>query len=255
MTLQKRTGEHAKAVVHVFRTGRDAASFIIRAWHEIARRGISSRGRFTVALSGGRTPAGLYDMLSNEAERSLWKDTHIFLADERFVPRDHPDSNYRLVREHLIVQAGSVHPVAAEGLSQEEGAARYEEEIRTFFDTHAYPPAFDLIMLGVGEDGHTASLFPGSPALKEKIRLICPVITDRMPHLRITMTLPVINSALNVIFFVTGRGKAQVMKEVLGKGSQLPAALVRPEQGALVHVLDEEAASLLDPETISRGTA
>jgi 6-phosphogluconolactonase len=245
-----------KAFVHVCETWQDAALLIIKIWEMIARREISSKGRFITALSGGSTPAGLYDMHSKLPIKSLWKDTHIFLVDERFVPHDHPDSNYRLVKEHLAdpcrLQSDSFHAMMTEGLTLEDAAQRYENELYAFFGLKPEIPQFDLILLGIGEDGHTASLFPESDVLKEKEHLSLPAFTNRVPHERITMTLPLINNAKHVIFYVTGKGKASIMKKLLeSEMSMMPAAKVRPANGKLVYVIDSEAASALEPDAVS----
>jgi 6-phosphogluconolactonase len=145
-----------------------------------------------------------------------------------------------------------MHPVPTEGLSLEEAALRYGDDLCTCLGRGAGIPQFDLILLGVGDDGHTASLFPGSAGLAEKVRPTLPVITDHVPNKRITLTLPVINNAKNVVSFVTGRNKSQVMKKLLeDKADALPAALVSPANGKHIYVLDAEAASGLEKEAVS----
>ena len=251
----KKDNMEIKAFVHVFKTWQDAAQLIIKIWEKIAKKEISLNGRFTVALSGGKTPAGLYDMLSKYPKKSFWKDTHVFLVDERFVSPDHPESNYRLIKKYITntgLSLGGLHAVLTEGLSLEDSARWYEDELHTFFGSKPEIPQFDLILLGIGEDGHTASLFPGSEGLNESKHLVLPAITDRIPHERISMTLPLINNAKYLIFYVIGKEKSSIMKKLLeSHASLLPAALVRPVKGKLLYILDAEAASELEPDEVS----
>ncbi len=239
-----------KPIRYIFRNPQDAASFLTDVWFDKANRVIREKGRFAAALSGGKTPVVLFDSLSRERSNPAWENTHLFLVDERYVPRNHPDSNERLVRDHLLdrlqVKMGGMHGVATESADPDEAARKYQEDLLAFFNAVDKLPVFDLIMLGIGTDGHTASLFPGSPALDEATRLAVAVQKDDVPQGRITLTLPVINSAEDIIFFVTGKEKAAILRKVLSRRGDLPASRVCPFHGLLEFVLDEEAAADLD---------
>lgn len=213
---------------------------------------IGKRNRFSVALSGGNTPRSVYSLLAQQYRSSLlWDKIHIFFGDERSVPPDHPDSNYRMANEALLSQVPippeNVHRIRAE-LGPEAAAKDYESQLRSFFQLANYAwPRFDLIMLGLGEDGHTASLFPGSSALGESSRLAAPTWVEKKQTFRITLTYPVLNHAAEVEFLVSGSGKAQILKDVLYPSSSVafPAQLIKPEDGRLLWLLDQEAARLL----------
>jgi 6-phosphogluconolactonase len=212
---------------------------------------IGESGRFAAALAGGNTPRGVYELLAKEQAGKLpWDNIHLFFGDERHVPPDHPDSNYRMVRETLAgkvpIPEANVHRVRAE-LDAPVAASQYESTLREFF--HVPPgewPRFDLILLGMGDDGHTASLFPGSLALNENARLVVANPTTQKGE-RITLTLPVLNHAANVIFLVSGAGKAQIMQDAFASanGTRFPARQVNPENGRLLWIADRDAASLL----------
>ncbi|MCS6992594.1 MAG: 6-phosphogluconolactonase [Anaerolineales bacterium] len=205
--------------------------------------------RFSVALSGGSTPRALYERLAtNEmAKRIPWEKVHLFWGDERCVPPDHPESNYGLTAAALLsripLPAENVHRVRGE-LPPAEAASLYEAELRAFFGE---TPAFDLVFLGMGEDGHTASLFPGSPALAESVRWAVEVEhTAPPPPLvsRVTLTFQVLNAARQVVFLVTGAAKAGMFAQVW-HGASFPAAQIRPRDGELLWLVDQAAASEL----------
>ncbi len=211
-------------------------------------------GRFRVALSGGATPRGLYARLAAEPFRSRvdWERVHVFWGDERCVPPDHPDSNYRLAQELLLsrvpVPPDNVHRMRGEAPDPDLAAAEYAGELQTAFGLRrGERPRFDLILLGLGTDGHTASLFPHSPALREVIRLAVGVYVDAVRGYRLTLTLPVLNAAAAVLFLVSGGEKAERLRMVLtGKPShEAPASLVRPERGSLHWIVDKAAATAL----------
>ncbi|HJX61549.1 MAG TPA: 6-phosphogluconolactonase, partial [Dehalococcoidia bacterium] len=171
------------------------------------------------------------------------------------VPADHLDSNYRLAQEAFIstvpIPAGNVHPMPTEGSDPNAAAARYEETLRRFFaPPEGEPPRLDLVLLGLGADGHTASLFPGSPALHEDGRLVVAVHVPKLDAWRLTLTPPVLRSARHIVLLVSGSDKASVLREVLEgpyDPHRLPAQLVRPQGGELTWLVDEAAASLLRP--------
>jgi 6-phosphogluconolactonase len=191
---------------------------------------------FSVCLSGGSTPRQLYEILATPAIASTfpWSRSHWFWGDERFVPHAHPDSNFRMADEAFLsrvpVPGVNVHTIRTEGLSPDESAAAYEATLKSFYgaDTLASDrPLFDVTLLGIGEDGHTASLFPGQPALRETRRWALAVIgAKREP--RITLTYPALDSSRHIAFLVTGKEKQEVLTRVRGGISTLPAAKVRP---------------------------
>ena len=229
------------------------SDFAVEKWEEISSDAIRSKDFFAVALSGGKTPVNFYEKLSNYRKGFFWDKTHIFLVDERFVPFDHEQSNYRMIKEHLLnglkLPMENIHSISTQEDTSEKSSENYEKHLRDFFKLKAGEiPAFDLVMLGIGEDGHTASLFPRTSSLRENRRLVVPVSLDRLENKRISITLPVINNARNIIFLVSGYDKAQVMKEILEeKNMMLPASRVNPEKGKVFFLMDEKAASLLSP--------
>jgi 6-phosphogluconolactonase len=237
--------------VCVFDRKEEIPDFVIRTWNRISQKAIGRKGLFFVGLSGGRTPVGLYHRLSDMKETLWWKKTHVFLVDERFVPFDHPDSNYRMLKEtlfdHVPIPRENIHPIPTEGSTLEASAIAYEKDLKKSFGLSENGfPEFDLLILGIGGDGHTASLFPGSPALKGRMNLVAPVPLNEAKHSRITLTLPVINHARHILFLVTGRDKAPVLRKIIdGKDDSLPASMVHGKRGSLVFVLDREASILL----------
>jgi 6-phosphogluconolactonase len=216
-----------------------------------ANAAVDEFGRFCVALSGGNTPRGLYELLAREPAGSLpWEKVHIFFGDERHVPPDHPESNYRMVLETLLskvaIPESNVHRVRAE-LDAHAAAVDYEKQIHDVFQLQPGElPFFDLILLGMGDDGHTASLFPGTPALQETTRLVAANYVEKLKTDRITLTFPVLNNAANVVFLVCGAGKAEIMQEVFSADNNrdCPASSIHPTHGRLLWIADREAASL-----------
>ncbi|MDH4027806.1 MAG: 6-phosphogluconolactonase [Nitrospirota bacterium] len=235
--------------IMIFRDSGRMADHAAVQWEKIAENAVKKRGRFSVALSGGRTPAPLYRNLSKK--RSLpWDRTFVFMVDERFVPYESDENNFRMIHrtllQHVNVPQKNIHPVSTLGPSAADAAAGYGEDVALYFRNNDNGhPRFDLILLGIGEDGHTASLFPGDPSLKETERLCIAVAPgDRAGRERITLTLPVINNAENVIFLAAGEDKAKAIKEIAEEDSLLPAAMVRP-RGNMLFLLDPGAASRL----------
>ena len=203
---------------------------------------------FRVSLSGGSTPKTLYSLLASDDFRNRfpWERVSWYWGDERFVAYDHPDSNYRMTREAMLAKAPvppeNVHPVPADG-TPEEAARRYERTLREAYGTATLDPArplFDITLLGLGADGHTASLLPGQPVLDERTRWVIAVSHGR-PEVRITMTYPAIDSSRSVAFLVAGREKAAILNTIRGGDSALPAARVRPV-GDLIWFVDKAAA-------------
>ena len=220
---------------------------------EVASRAVAERGRFTLALSGGSTPRRLYGLLADGKapfrERVPWERTHVFFGDERHVPPDHPESNYGMARETLLthVPAASVHRIRGEEPDAAQAALAYERELREFFGVRApdaAPPQIDLVLLGLGPDGHTASLFPGTEGLEERRRWVVAVFVEKLRTHRITLTFPVLNRAREVLFLVSGSDKAQALSRVFARErgeDSPPAARVRPEAGELIWIVDRAA--------------
>jgi 6-phosphogluconolactonase len=224
----------------------------------LAREAIAERGRFVVSVSGGATPGPLYDRLADPglARRIDWSRVHVFWGDDRWVAHDHRDSNVRLVRDHWLSRAPVppryVYPPPSGGPDAEAAAAAYEATLRQALGAAEGVPAFDLHVTGVGDDGHTASLFPGSPALEEAERLVAVPYVPTLKTRRITLTLPVFNAAREVWLLVAGARKASIVRRVLEQAERpvgadtLPAARLRPA-GRLVWLLDQAAAAELPP--------
>ena len=219
-----------------------------------AAEAIAQRGRFTIALSGGSTPKNLYTLIAANASASLpWSQVFFFWGDERDVPPTDAESNYRMALETILskipIPPGNVFRIPAENSDASAAAEMYEKTLQNFFALKpAELPRFDLILLGMGPDGHTASLFPETAALQEESRLVVANWVEKLHTHRITLTLPVLNAAREVAFLVSGADKATVLHEVLeghAPGEQYPSKLVRPGNGKLVWFVDRAAASEL----------
>ena len=210
---------------------------------------LASSGPFRVSLSGGSTPKTLYGLLAADPfrERFPWQRVSWYWGDERFVPYDHPESNYRMTREAMLskvkVPPENIHPVPADG-TPDAAALRYEQTLQADYGATVLDPArplFDITLLGLGPDGHTASLLPGEPVLEERQRWVAAVSHGR-PEVRITMTYPPIDSSRHVAFLVAGKEKAAILRSVRAGGSDVPAARVKPV-GELIWFTDQAAAS------------
>ena len=214
-----------------------------------AEAAIAERGSFTVALAGGSTPKATYEILARDYADGLdWSRVHVFFGDERTVPPDHEDSNYLMAQRTLLsrVPVGSIHRMRGE-LPPAEAAAAYEQELQEFFGPDSVP-AFDLILLGIGEDGHTASLFPETSALDVTDRWVVANPVLKLETTRLTHTIPVINAAKAVTFLVAGEGKTEALKQILEGDADpraYPAKFIRPECGDLTWMVDKAAASSL----------
>ncbi len=235
--------------VRVFQDREAMSRAAAKFFAERAQEHSSTHGRFTVALSGGSTPKLLYTLLGSPpySDSLPWQQLHFFWVDERCVSPDHPESNYKLAFDAFLsrisIPGPNIHRMRGEDYPA-VAAQAYEEELRRFFGGPGVP-VFDLIILGAGEDGHTASLFPGSEALREKARFVVPVMLPSPKINRITLTLPVLNHSAKVVVLVTGRAKAGVVREILEGGApqRYPAGLVRPENGDVVWFIDRDAAA------------
>jgi 6-phosphogluconolactonase len=240
------TGEATAGTMRTFADGDEMAAAAGEWLCGLAR---STDRTFAVCLSGGSTPRRLYTTLAGPAiaHKFPWRRVHWFWGDERFVPRDHPDSNYRMVYEALLARApvpdANIHPVAVDGTSPQRAAVAYEQELKRFHGADRLDPErplFDVTLLGLGEDGHTASLFPGHAALHEQRRWVVAVV-GATPPARISLTFPVLDSSRDVAFLVTGDGKRSILARARAGDPALPAAHVRPV-GRLHWFVDRAAA-------------
>ena len=220
-------------------------------WVQQARQAVHARGRFSVVLSGGHTPQRMYEPLAQSPlrDRVPWAQVHVFWGDERCVPSDDSRSNEHMARQALLnlvpIPPGQVHPIQY-ARSAQEAAEQYEVVLRTFFKDQE--PRFDLVLLGLGENGHTASLFPEASVLDEQEHWVAEVYVAEQDLYRVTLTPPLINQAMLVAFLVAGTAKAPVLRKVLEgpfDPHHLPAQLIRPTHGDLYWLIDQEAGSLM----------
>lgn len=234
-----------------------AAEFV----QAVGREAVREKGQFLIALSGGATPGILYEALTSPAfaDRFDWSRTTFFFGDERCVPPDDPRSNYALANKALFtplnIAPSQVCRMAGESRDQQAAAVEYEQQLRRATRTPApTQPQLDLILLGLGEDGHIASLFPGTTILRDRHRVVAVTQSPKDPPTRLTMTLGVINRASVVLFLVAGAGKAGVVSAILDPKTeadrQLPASLVAPEEGRLIWLLDPAAAAGLSRDRL-----
>lgn len=232
----------------------DAEALARRAADWLVTAARAKEGVFAVALSGGSTPRRLYELLAAPPHRNAfpWSRAHWFWGDERFVPQDDPASNYRMARDALLAQApipdANIHPIPTEGIAPAAAAAAYERELKSFYGATVLKPErplFDVVLLGLGPEGHTASLFPGTAILEERARWVGAVIGVK-PEPRITLTYPALESSHLTAFLVAGEGKRAILKRLLRGDPALPAARLRPS-GTLRLFIDRAAA----PEDLS----
>ena len=229
-----------------------AAEFVL----EVGEEAVRTNGRFLIALSGGTTPETLYRALTSPAfaDRFDWSRTTFFFSDERCVPSDDPRSNYALAKNVLFtplnIMPSQVYRMAGESSDSQAAAFEYEQQLRLATKTSlSAQPSLDLVLLGLGEDGHTASLFPGASILRDRQRVIAATQSPKDPPNRMTMTLAAINRASVILFLVAGASKSGVVRAILDPRTeaerQLPASLVSPEGGRLIWFLDQAAAAEL----------
>lgn len=215
----------------------------------IVNEAIRRRGRCSLALSGGSTPRTLYGLLASEFRSQIpWDHVHVFWGDERYVPADNPESNYRMAKDtlldHVPCPAANIHPMPTHFASADAAAWDYERILRDYFGTDW--PRFDLNLLGLGDEGHTASLFPGSPALEERTRWVVAVNAPAEPPVRLTLTMPALTAAAHIDVLVAGSKKADALHHVLTgtpDPSTYPAAGLRLAEGTLIWWVDREAAA------------
>jgi 6-phosphogluconolactonase len=243
--------------VDVFRSASELSEAATTLFVSLAREATAARGRFAVALSGGATPLELFRRLAKPefVSQTDWSRIHLFWGDERCVPPGHPDSNYGAARQTLIeripIPDAQVHRMRGEW-APETAAVEYERELRAFFEEPAAAqpawPRFDLVLLGMGSDGHTASLFPGAAVLRETSRWVAAYFVDAAHGWRITLTPPALNAGRLVAFLVAGADKAERLRQVLigpAQPERLPAQIIRPVAGRLRWLLDAAAAAEL----------
>lgn len=236
----------------------DATAIAKRAAEEFARSANTAareKGSFSVSLAGGSTPKALYALLVSDALRGHlpWDKMQLFFGDERHVKPTHPDSNFRMATESMIskspLRAEQVHRIKAENLDAEQAAREYEQELRSHFKlADGEAPPFDLVLLGMGNEGHTLSLFPGTKALRDNGRLVMRNWVGKLLAERITLTAPAVNNAAQVIFMAAGADKAPALKAVLEgpyEPEQLPAQLIDPKNGKLLWLVDTTAGGIL----------
>jgi 6-phosphogluconolactonase len=240
----------AQPEIRILKTAADLFEAAAAEFAAQASAAVQANGRFTVALSGGSTPRTLYTLLATKPNIP-WDKIFIFWGDERHVPPDHPESNYRMANAALLskvpVPPENVFRVQAEEKDAAAAAQQYEQTLKDFFHLSSGKfPRFDLIFLGVGPDGHTASLFPGTSALTENRRLVVANWVSKFNTYRITFTFPVLNAAACVMFLTSGADKAAILHEVLeNSGADLPSQKIRLANGKLIWLADEPAASTL----------
>lgn len=213
---------------------------------------IQERGLCNIALAGGNTPREIYSKLAESTyqDRVDWNRLHLFWGDERMVPPEHQDSNFRMVQEtlldHVRIPDGNVHRIRGE-VAPEQAAQEYTELLHNHFKSDS--PCFDIILLGIGEDGHTASLFPGTDAVEECGKHATAVFVPRLDTWRVTLTFPVLNAAREVFFLVSGRSKSDIVQRIISikqSAKEFPASMVNPENGTLHWMLDSEAMVLIN---------
>jgi 6-phosphogluconolactonase len=224
----------------------------VQIFAESAQASVDRKGSFAVAISGGSTPRPMHRLLADKPflEAIPWKETHIFMVDERMVPYDHHDSNFGTANQDFLdklpIPAEQIHPMPVKD-PPPIGAQRYQKELEQFFDTLGYhDPIFDLIILGIGNDGHTASLFPGNPFKDDDGRWVLSIKGGHPDLYRLTLNYHVLNKAKRILFLVSKKGKAEIVKSVFeDRYPALPASRVRPPTGKVLWLLDQAAASLL----------
>ncbi|HTP12708.1 MAG TPA: 6-phosphogluconolactonase [Bacteroidota bacterium] len=237
--------------IHIEKTGEGFAKSVAEKLTGILVRATEGGNEASLVLSGGNTPRAVYRLLGSAplSGQLLWDRIHLYFGDERMVPPDHPDSNYGMAKQELIdrvpIPAGNVHRIQGE-LPPQDAAQRYDAEFQK--ELGHGTPRFDCVLLGIGEDGHTASLFPGTSALDEHKKSAVELFVPRLNTWRVTLTFPVLNNARNVVFLAEGEKKAPILRRLLESSSptpDLPASMIHPHDGELFWVLDSAAASFI----------
>lgn len=242
-----------KSELNVYDTRDELILALAERFAELAQNIQKAKGSFAVALSGGSTPKPLYELLATPplSDKIPWSHGYFFMVDERCVPQTSSENNFKMIFESMLskvpVLDANIFPVHFQDVDPQRAADDYEERVRKAFKLDAGPfPAFDIVLLGLGDDGHTASLFPGTDALKDTSRVVVANYVDKLNQHRITLTQPAINNAEHVYFLVSGQSKAEIVSSVLCGRQAYPANLIRPRTGELAWYLDNDAASLLN---------
>lgn len=229
----------------------NAAQILVKA----AQSAVKERGRFSLVLSGGSTPRRLYELLAEPPYQVQmpWSKTHVFWGDERCVPAEDERNNAHMARQILLDRVSipdeQIHPIAS-SLPPLKAAEKYQNTLEEFFSSNSI--AFDFVLLGLGENGHTASLFPGTAVLEEKRYWASEVYVPNLRMWRVTLTVPILNQARKIVFLVSGADKAWVLDQVIHgprRPRQLPAQLIQPQKGELLWVVDQAAASLVQKDS------
>ena len=244
--------------VRVYPTRSAAAHAAAAQFVAAAEKAVTARGRFSVALSGGNTPRDVYRLLASEEYAPMveWQRTHVFWGDERAVPLNDPENNGRMAREtlldHVHIPVNNIHRIQSQ-LPPKEAAQEYEKTLHDYFGARGLDlPRFDLLLLGLGAEGHTASLFPHEAPLSERERWVVAYYVEPVKMWRITLTPPALNAASKVMFLVAGEEKAQAVKQILSEPKQpdlYPAQIIDPPQGQVLWILDRPAGALLSQQT------
>ena len=256
MQATKQSGKTVPPDVRILNNIDTIAKRAAQEFVQSATKAVAEKGSFTVALSGGSTPKILYSLLANDTALRAqlpWDKMYLYFGDERSVGPDHPDSNYRMANETMLskvpLRPEQVFRVKGEYKDTEKAAQEYEQALRASFKiAEGQFPRFDLVLLGMGNEGHTASLFPGTKALHETKRLVVRNWVGKLYTTRITLTAPAINNAVRVIFMITGADKALALKGVLEgpyEPEQLPAQMIQPSKGELLWLVDTIAGGML----------
>jgi 6-phosphogluconolactonase len=242
-------------LVQIWSSRNDLDKSVAEKIFNVIRTSLNENSRCCIALSGGETPRNVYRLMGRDAaNRTIdWKRVQVFFCDERAVPPDNPDSNYGMIEREWLSQI----PIPQENVHRMKGeidpnvaSQEYDQEMRKTFGSDSI--GLNLVLLGVGEDGHTASLFPGTDAVLEQEAFVKPVFVRQKNNWRLTLTLPVFNAARKTIFFAAGKKKASIIRRILetkGADDKLPASLIRPKDGTLCWMIDEDAGSLLKEHT------
>lgn len=235
-------------LIQIWKTRNELRQSVAGKIYEVIRRTLKEKTQCCIVLSGGGTPRNVYRRMGLDETNEFidWNRVQVFFSDERAVPPDDPQSNYSMVQHewisHIPIPQSHVHRIQGE-LNPKSAAEKYEQEIRKVFKQD--PVVFDLVLLGVGEDGHTASLFPETDAVLEKEAFVTPVFVQQFKNWRVTLTVPILNAAREIIFLATGTKKASIVQRILEKDTpdiELPASLIQPPHGTLCWMIDEEAA-------------
>jgi len=234
----------------IFEDSQSLSKHLLQIWWGIANQSFHHHRQFNVALSGGKTPQESYHRLSQIHEQEHWKQTNIFLCDERFVPSQSSDSNLRMIKKTLLnkidIPSENIHAVTTDSIDILDAVERYEKDLKQHYNLQPGQwPCFDLIILGVGTDGHTASLFPDGGELNVVDKFVVAVSPKDIPHDRVSLTLPVLNHARHIVFLALGKEKSKILKKVFVEKVDCPVSRICPVQGSLTFLIDRDAAQLL----------